>query len=109
VFRFALEALYLLGNNFRFRLLKISWVDARGRLKAVWKTNFLIVSIMKFSDRPSLTMWVTNTFKAALICIKPRKIMDILMVSSVFFKPEPEAAVSIFSTSDDGCCDTRNM
>jgi len=23
--------------------------------------------------------------------------------------PAPEAAVTVFSTPDDGCCDTRNM
>jgi len=23
--------------------------------------------------------------------------------------PVPEAAVTVFSTADDGCCDTRNM
>jgi len=66
-----------------FTLLKISWVDARVRLIAVWKTDFLTVSVMEFSDCPALTIWVTYTFKATLIYIKPRKIMEILMVSSL--------------------------
>lgn len=57
------KAHYLLGNSFRFALLKISWVDARAHLIAVWKTDFLTVSVMEFSDRPALTTWVTNTVK----------------------------------------------
>lgn len=58
-------------------------MDAKAHLIAAWKTDFLNVSVMEFSDRPALTIWVTNTVKAKLIYIKPRKITDILMVSSV--------------------------
>jgi len=82
LFRFALQAHYLSGNSFRFTQLKISWADARARIVAVWKKDFLTVSVIEFSDRPALTIWVTNAVKATLIYIKPRKIMDILMVSS---------------------------
>ena len=78
VFRFALQAHYLLGNGFRFTLLKIGWMDARAHFMAVRKTDFSAVSVMEFSDRPVLTIWVTNTVKATLIYIKPYKIMDIL-------------------------------
>ena len=42
-------------------LLKISWVDARARLIAVWKKDFLTVWVMEFSDRPAFTIWAINT------------------------------------------------
>jgi hypothetical protein len=76
------KAHYLSGNSFRFTLPKISWADASARIIAVWKKDFLTVSIIEFSDLPALTIWVTNTIKATLIYIKPCKIMDILMVNS---------------------------
>jgi len=30
-------------------------------------------------------------------------------VALLVLRPVPEAAVTVFSTPDDGCCDTRNM
>ena len=34
---------------------------------------------------------------------------DIYLLQSHSTCPIPEAAVTVFSTPDDGCCDTRNM
>ena len=68
--------------------------------------------MFRVSQHPSLGVLKTVTVTSGTVhIIGTATSLQRGLIGSGFYVllPVPEAAVTVFSTPDDGCCDTRNM